>query len=300
MTPFQLTCFISVERHLSFTKAAEDCHVAQATISRQIDMLEKEIGCKLFIRDSHGVKVTAAGATLGQYAPVFLEYQRTIAEQVRNASSSTQKILRIGVGPYEHLLLRRPLQVFHAQHPEVRINVNTYTYHVLLTRYRNGVLDMALCNDLSAAHMTHYNSHEIGQFHWQVAATEDSPFWQLPPCQQQVLHGQTLITLINDQFNGVRDYCFRRFINIQMLETNFLTTMLEQVQAGIGIALLPPFARPMLPPGVVMKDVLQDPYAKRIFAMVSPTLDRDMADLMIRLIRDSSSEASGTKQSDSI
>ena len=63
MTPFQLACFISVESHLSFTKAAEDCHVAQATISRQITMLEEELGCKLFDRDSHGVQPTSAGAT---------------------------------------------------------------------------------------------------------------------------------------------------------------------------------------------------------------------------------------------
>lgn len=287
MTPFQLACFISVESHLSFTKAAEDCHVAQATISRQIDMLEQEIGCKLFIRDSHGVKTTAAGETLAQYAPVLLEHQRMISEHVRNASSSTRKSLRVGVGPYEHLLLRRPLQILHAQHPSIQINVNTYTYHVLLTRYRNRVLDIALCNDLSAAHMSDYTSHEIGQYRWQIAAAETSPFWQLSHSEQQLLQGQTLITLINDQYNGVRKYCFERFINVHMLETNFLTTLLEQVQAGIGIALLPPFAKPMLPPGVVMKDVLDDPYIKRFYAMTSPSLDSDTAELMVNLLRDS-------------
>lgn len=288
MTPFQLTCFISVESHLSFTKAAEDCHVTQATISRQISMLEQEIGCKLFVRDSHGVKTTAAGETLAQYAPVLLEHQRTICEHVRNASSSTRRSLRIGVGPYEHLLLRQPLKVLHERLPDVQTNVNTYTYNVLLTRYRNRVLDIALCNDLCAAHMPDYTSHEIGQFNWQIAATESSPFWQLSHREQQRLENQTLITLINDQYNGVRRYCFEGFINVHMLETNFLSTMMEQIQAGIGIALLPPFVKPMLPPGVIMRDVLDKPYSKRFYLMTSPSLDSDTTELMVRLLRDSS------------
>lgn len=286
MTPFQLACFISVESHLSFTKAAEDCHVAQATISRQITMLEEELGCKLFDRDSHGVQPTSAGATLAHYAPVFLEYQRNISEQVRNAVTHSARNLRIGVGPYEHLLLRQPLCKLHQEHPSIGIDLSGYTYHVLLTRYRNKVLDLALCNDLCAASMTEYTAHELCQVNWHVAASVNSPLWSLSHEQQQSLAGQTLITLVNDQYDGVRRYCYDRFISMRMVETNFLSTMLEQLQAGMGVAILPPFVAGMLPPGVVMRDILDVPHTQKFYAMLSPSLSPEYTSLLLRILSD--------------
>ena len=286
MTPFQLACFISVESHLSFTKAAEDCHVAQATISRQITMLEEELGCKLFDRDSHGVQPTPAGVTLAHYAPVFLEYQRNIAEQVRNAVTHSARNLRIGVGPYEHLLLRQPLCRLHQDYPSIEIVLSSYTYQVLLTRYRNKVLDLALCSDLCAASMNEYTAHELCRVNWRVAAAAGSPLWSLSHEQQQSLAGQTLITLVNDQYDGVRRYCYDRFISLRMVETNFLTTMLELLQAGIGVAILPPFVEAILPPGVVMRDILDVPHTQKFYAMFSPAMPPEYTRVLLSVLFD--------------
>lgn len=290
MTPFQLKCFISVESHLSFTKAAEDCHVAQATISRQITMLEEELGCKLFHRDSHGVQPTPAGATLAHYAPVFLEYQRNISQQVRNAVTQSVRNLRVGVGPYEHLLLRQPLQRLHREYPSIELDLSSYTYQVLLTRYRNKVVDLALCNDLCAASMNEYSAHELCQVNWRVAAAANSPLWSLPHEQQQSLAGQTLITLVNDQYDGVRRYCYDRFIALRMVETNFLTTMLEQIQAGIGVAILPPFVEAILPPGVVMRNILDVPHTQTFYAMFSPGMPSEYTKILLSILFDTPGE----------
>lgn len=285
MNNFQLKCFISVESHLSFTKAAEDCHVVQATVSRQISMLEEELGCKLFERDSHGVRVTPAGAMLAHYAPVFLEYQKTILDQMRNASDPGSARLRFGVGPYEHLLLRGPLSMLRLAMPETGVDLTAYTYHVLLTRYRNKVLDVALCNDLCAAQMTEYLPYEIYDENWLVAAAQDSPFWSLPLQDQQALKGQSLITLVNDQYDGVRKYCYDHLINPNMVETNFLTTLMELLQSGFGVAVLPPFVAPMLPPNVIMRDILKIPHHQKFYAMLSPTLDKTQAAAILALLR---------------
>ena len=44
----KLTYFIAVANNLSFTKAAQECHIAQTAMSRQITMIEDELGVKLF------------------------------------------------------------------------------------------------------------------------------------------------------------------------------------------------------------------------------------------------------------
>ena len=60
----KLNYFISAARHLNFTKAAEDCHVVQGTISKQIASIEDELGVKLFIRKGQTLSLTPAGQKL--------------------------------------------------------------------------------------------------------------------------------------------------------------------------------------------------------------------------------------------
>lgn len=285
MELLQLQCFISVVRHLSFTKAAEDCHVVQATISRQISALEKELGCKLFERDSHGVRTTPAGDMLAHYAPVFLEYQKAILDHVRNATASSRQTLRFGVGPYEHILIRNALTHINIEKPEIAVDLNAYTYYVLLTRYRNKVLDIAFCNELCATQMPEYTRYKLASYPWYVAAAQDHPIWTLPYDEQQSLFGQTLITLVNDSYDGIRKYCYDHFISTQMVETNFLTTLIELVQSGMGIAILPSFVKPVLPSNIYFRNVLNVPFYQSFYAMVSPSLDSKLAESIINILR---------------
>lgn len=64
----QLRYFISIAQSRNFTNAAKMHHITQPAISRRIDSLEKEIGCKLFVRNSHSVALTDAGQEFFEYA----------------------------------------------------------------------------------------------------------------------------------------------------------------------------------------------------------------------------------------
>jgi len=285
MTSFQLQCFISVESHLSFTKAANDCHVVQATVSRQISLLEEEIGVKLFERDSHGVRVTPAGAMLAGYAPVFLEYQKSILSRVRSASASTERTLRIAVGPYEASLLRQPLQNLYQNFPHTRVELSTYTYYVLLTRYRNKVLDMAICNELCLPQMAGYTAYEIFHGNWLIAASREHEIWSCRVYDQQSFTNCTFITLINDQFDGIRSYCYEYLYNPQIIETNFLSTLLELVASGAGIAIVPAFVANDLPDGVIARDILPRPFQQKFYLMAAPEIKGKEIDFLINALQ---------------
>ncbi|MCI8512622.1 MAG: LysR family transcriptional regulator [Lachnospiraceae bacterium] len=98
-------------------QAAAECPAVQATVSRQIAALEEELG--LFERDSHGFHSTPAGNTLAVYAPVLLEYQKTAADRVRNSTGEEQINIRIGIGPYEALLIRPVLKLLVQLFPSI-------------------------------------------------------------------------------------------------------------------------------------------------------------------------------------
>ena len=60
----QLSVFEAVARLGSFTRAAEELHMAQPTVSVQIKKLSESIGLRLFVQDGRKVRLTAAGLAL--------------------------------------------------------------------------------------------------------------------------------------------------------------------------------------------------------------------------------------------
>jgi DNA-binding transcriptional LysR family regulator len=57
----QLGYFLKIAELQSFTRAANVLHVAQPSLSRQIQPLEQDLGVLLFVRSDKGAKLTEAG-----------------------------------------------------------------------------------------------------------------------------------------------------------------------------------------------------------------------------------------------
>jgi DNA-binding transcriptional LysR family regulator len=69
----QLRYFLTVAKEQNFTRAAEELHIAQPPLSRQIQQLEEELGVTLFERGSRPVRLTDAGRVLFNQAVHVLE-----------------------------------------------------------------------------------------------------------------------------------------------------------------------------------------------------------------------------------
>lgn len=96
MADFRLKVFDAVARHLSFTRAARELYVSQPAISKHIQELEAEYGCRLFERQGSRIALTAAGRLLQEHGTRILEaYRRAEYEMnlLRNEHAGT---LRLG------------------------------------------------------------------------------------------------------------------------------------------------------------------------------------------------------------
>ena len=78
MDVLQIKYFLSLVENRNFSVAAEECNVAQSTISKQIAALENELGTLLFIRSGREIKLSETGH-------VFLEYAEQMMETHYNA-----------------------------------------------------------------------------------------------------------------------------------------------------------------------------------------------------------------------
>ncbi len=118
-----LRTFEAVARRLSFRAAAEELHLTQPAISRQIKALEDELGAALFLRGTRHVEITGAGLQLlRNVEPLLLRLDATV-RQIRSA----QRRQPVGVttfASFASMWLLPRLQAFQSAQPQADIRIS--------------------------------------------------------------------------------------------------------------------------------------------------------------------------------
>ncbi|MFC0810691.1 LysR substrate-binding domain-containing protein [Paracoccus panacisoli] len=95
----QLRYFVAVARERNFTRAAEQLHIAQPPLSRQIQLLEEELGVELLSRSARPVRMTEAGRLFYEQALQILGRVEQMAESTRRVGRNQNRVLSIGFVP---------------------------------------------------------------------------------------------------------------------------------------------------------------------------------------------------------
>lgn len=141
----QLRYFCAVVETSSFSRAAEQCHVAQPSLSQQILKLEGELGVRLFDRLGRTVRLTNSGKTfLPRARTVLRELEAArgdVAEQTQGVSGTVAVGVIPTIAPY---YLPTRLTQFARKFPRALISVMEEITPILLERLRAGTLDLAI------------------------------------------------------------------------------------------------------------------------------------------------------------
>lgn len=95
----QLETFIRVADAGSFNKAAEQSYITPTAVIKQINLLEADLGVKLFERTHRGLKLTKAGMSLYNDTKYIIQYCRDSVIRARNAMQEDTNVIRIGISP---------------------------------------------------------------------------------------------------------------------------------------------------------------------------------------------------------
>ena len=99
MYNLQLETFIVVADLGSFNKAAETLYITPPAVTKQINLLEKDLGLTLFVRTHRGLVLTEAGKSLYKDAKYIIEYCKESVERAKRAMHEKQNVIRIGTSP---------------------------------------------------------------------------------------------------------------------------------------------------------------------------------------------------------
>lgn len=140
----QLHYFVKVARMQHVTRAAEELHVAQSAVSRQIHQLEQELEVELFDHRGRNVQLTPAGQLfLSRVEEILEDLERAVAE-VREFSDPEKGVIRLG---FPHslgiLLVPRAVAAFRKKHPGVRFVFRQGMYPTLVRDVLEKEVDLA-------------------------------------------------------------------------------------------------------------------------------------------------------------
>lgn len=145
----QVKMFISVAKHKSFTKAAEDFYTTQPTVSRQISALECEWGLKLFYRNKNDVHLTVEGEYMLKKC---IEMDSILINAVEHAKGlSKLKVGKVSIGilgnvDVSHILLDT-IDELEREYPNIKVIIETRSFSELRERLHYGDLDIIITMD---------------------------------------------------------------------------------------------------------------------------------------------------------
>lgn len=137
-------CFYYVAKYKNLTRAASAMMSSQPNVTRVMNNLEHELGCRLITRSNRGITLTEEGERLYQHVAVAFEHLQMGEELLTHGGFQAGSVY---IGASEaalHGLLLDVLRRFHQQYPAVRLKIRNDTALRVLQALRSGQVDFAV------------------------------------------------------------------------------------------------------------------------------------------------------------
>jgi DNA-binding transcriptional LysR family regulator len=141
----QLRLFMTVVEEGSLRRAAERAHISQSAVTRQMQLLEHDLGGRILERTSTGVRPTTAGYALVEKGKLLLgDYDSTMSD-VRRLVRGEGEQLRIGyLASAGQQYLDEPIRALRRLQPKVKVKMLDLTPGEVISALRRGEIDLAL------------------------------------------------------------------------------------------------------------------------------------------------------------
>jgi LysR family transcriptional regulator, hydrogen peroxide-inducible genes activator len=244
MEVHQLRYFRAVARHGTFTRASEAEHVAQPSLSQQIQKLEAELGARLFDRLPRSAKLTVFGKAFLPKAERILRELEEAKTELRDMSGNEKGEVVVGIIPtIAAYLLPRLLNDFTVRHPLITIKILEDITPALLQHLHEGTIDIAVAAlPIAGSELV---SMELFEEKFYAVLPEKHPLASRASISLAQLNREPFLLL-------KEGHCFRdsliaachklRMSPSIVFESGQFATILAMVAAGMGVSAVPAMA----------------------------------------------------------
>lgn len=140
-----LRYFLAVAREENMTKAAEQLHVTQPTLSKALRSLEEELGKKLFTRHSFSIRLTEEGHLLRNRAEDLVSMADKITQEFVTLDDITGGDIYFGLAEsFQIRYLVREIRDFRRQYPDLRYHITSGDTEQVTEKLDKGLMDFAV------------------------------------------------------------------------------------------------------------------------------------------------------------
>ncbi len=240
----QLEYFVAVAEARSISRAARELHIAQPPVSRQLALLEDELGVCLFLRHNKGVELTEAGQRLYAQSRRMFQELRAMADSVRDVEAGLRGQLRVGMVYSDIQAAMDRLKEYHERFPQVELYVRLGSPDDLLDDLSRGKLHVLFLRGQSERAYG-LREHVLGEDPLElVMCPERDPAPGAEAVPIQALEGVPMCLLRSDDLWGYSSdllgACQRAGFTPNVVCQCYDTPMaMQMVQAGFGVSFLP-------------------------------------------------------------
>ncbi|WP_349435546.1 LysR substrate-binding domain-containing protein [Pararhizobium sp. A13] len=237
----QLRTLIHVAELGSLSKASDRLHIAQPALSRQIRLLEEELGTRLFDRHGRGMVVTEQGRDVLLHALRVMSELEEIRAVVLDEGAPLRGHVSIGMPPTASDILSEPLvSAFREAHPEATLRIVSAYSGYLLDWLHRGEIDAAILYDPKSARAL--RTQPLLEETLFLIGPPDSGLDQDTPVEFSALADYRL--LIPSIGHGLRSILEKHAqeVNIALdvkVEADSYSTLKSLVSKGHGVTVLP-------------------------------------------------------------
>ena len=257
----QLECFIAVAEELHFGRAAERLCMTQPPLSRQIQLLEQDLGVTLFERNSRQVLLSAAGRRFLRDARHLLEFSAQAAATARRTSGGEAGHITLGftaVAAYRLMpsMIMQARKLLGGVEIQLRETVTTDLSRLLLARELDAILAR------SVPQQAGIESRLVEREPLVLALPAGSPLCEHATVPLRLLQGQPFVLYSPREGKYFYDRIVGAFgladVQPQYVQRAGQThTLLALVRAGLGVGIVPDSARELRFEGVEFRPIGQ-------------------------------------------
>lgn len=283
----KIETFLVVAKRLNFSQAAEEQHLSQSAVSRQIRQLEAELGVKLFERDYKKNTLTPAGRMFYKEIHKLPEMMAKIKKRAQQAEGGFIGRLRIGfISTAAADIVPQLISRFRQSRPEVvleLLHALTATQIDMLVKKRLDVGFFRIPTPQSIKLTTPIVHKE--PFKLFIPAGHPLAFRDAVPLQS--LHGEPFVVYAQKNAPGFHTFIMQKLRQADVVpsvihEAADMYTLLSLVSAGLGLTLAPVSVARYKHDNVIMRDVQGMPMSEIAIAF-RPDLSHPAALAFIKL-----------------
>lgn len=265
-----LQAFRAVVEKGSFRKAADAIRISQPALSRRIDKLETALGVKLFERTTRKVSLSMAGRAFIPDVERLLDDLDLALLGITGVASTRMTNVTIACVPSTaYYFMPQVVAEYHRLYPRTKVHVLDASASEVQGAVVSGEADFGL--SFTGTLDPGIEFELLLQERYVMACRRDHPLATAERVSWDEMYRQDYITL--DRSSGNRLLLDQALVSVRpekpgICETRHVTTMIGLVEAGLGVAAVPPIAMPLAGHPLLVSVPLVEPEVLRNVGLI--------------------------------